>query len=231
MPELQGIKLSHWLRYRIRKWYQQIHRAAVTIFEAATVWTINRRQSKVAMEHFSIDFLLLITINIMASFWESVAQQTGREIKSNTGLKELWSPSLFPFISCSSLFLFALFLLSPGLKLARPQKNYLRGEIRRKLVRIFKAVWSLFHPFHGLLLVHTPHEVRLFARRNSFIQVTSKRYHRGPGPVTSEDVLPGKTLSDLQDGSYVGWNLQKEILIAVLLLGHQMASLSRWDSL
>ncbi len=33
--------------------------------------------------------LLLIKTYIIASFWESITQQTGREIKSNTSLKEL----------------------------------------------------------------------------------------------------------------------------------------------
>lgn len=50
---------------------------------------INKLHSKLEMEHFSTESLLLIKINIIASFWESIAQQTIREIKSNTSLKEL----------------------------------------------------------------------------------------------------------------------------------------------
>lgn len=51
-------------------------------------WSTNSAQ-KIVMEYFSTDCTLLIKINIIASFWESTAQQTSHEIKSNTGLKEL----------------------------------------------------------------------------------------------------------------------------------------------
>lgn len=125
----------------------------------------------------------------------------------------------FPSTS-RSLFLFALVVLSLGLKLDGPQKNYLRRKIRRKGGEDFKALWSLFSSVSQF--VFPPHH-----RSNCLwgFRFTSKVTRRA-----GQGELPRRIMSckgkQQQKPNIAG---ERWPLHAVLHLGHQMASLSHWN--